>query len=71
MVGESTVVLSIAAGRTLAGLSRMLPPGTAIVRAMPNTAASVGRSMTVACANAAVTRDQALECNMLLEALGR
>ena len=37
---------------------------------MPNTAASVGRSITVACANADVTRDQALECNMLLEAVG-
>jgi pyrroline-5-carboxylate reductase len=37
---------------------------------MPDTAASVGRSMTVACANQAVTRDQALACNMLLEAVG-
>lgn len=70
MTGERTVVLSIAAGRTLASLSRHLPPSTAIVRAMPNTAASVGRSITVACANAAVTRDQALECTMLLEAVG-
>jgi pyrroline-5-carboxylate reductase len=41
-----------------------------VVRAMPNVAASVGRSMTVACANSAVTRDQALECTMLLEAIG-
>ena len=51
-------------------LASLLPKGTAIVRAMPNTAAAVGRSMTVACANAAVTRDQALECTMLLEAVG-
>ena len=70
MIGERTVVLSIAAGRTLESLSRHLPPGTAIVRAMPNTAASVGRSITVACANQAATRDQALECTMLLEAIG-
>jgi pyrroline-5-carboxylate reductase len=70
MIGERTVVLSIAAGRTLESLSRHLPPGTAIVRAMPNTAASIGRSITVACANQAVTRDQALECTMLLEAVG-
>jgi pyrroline-5-carboxylate reductase len=54
----------------LASLGLLLPPNTAIVRAMPNTAASVGRSVTVACANGAVTRDQALECNMLLEAVG-
>jgi pyrroline-5-carboxylate reductase len=37
---------------------------------MPNTAASVGRSVTVACATDSVTRDQALECSMLLEAVG-
>jgi len=70
MIGERTVVLSIAAGKTLAGLSHHLPRGTAIVRAMPNTAASVGRSITVACANADVSRSQAAECNMLLEAVG-
>jgi pyrroline-5-carboxylate reductase len=70
MIGETSVVLSIAAGRTLASLSRHLPPGTAIVRAMPNTAASVGRSISVACANEAVSRDQALACTMLLEAVG-
>jgi pyrroline-5-carboxylate reductase len=70
MIGETSVVLSIAAGRTLEGMARLLPLDTAIVRAMPNTAASVGRSMTAACANAAVTRDQALECTKLLEAVG-
>ena len=71
LLGEATVVLSIAAGRMLQSLSRHLPQGTAIVRAMPNTAAAVGRSVTVACANEAVTRSQALECNMLLEAVGQ
>jgi len=70
MTGEGTVLLSIAAGRTLASLARPLPDGTAIVRAMPNTAAAVGRSMTVACANAAVTPDQLRECTALLEAIG-
>ena len=69
-ISKGTVVLSIAAGRTLANLARPLPKGTAIVRAMPNTAAAVGRSMTVACANDAVSRDQALECDSLLEAVG-
>jgi pyrroline-5-carboxylate reductase len=57
MIGERSVVLSIAAGRTLHSLGLLLPPVTAIVRAMPNTAASVGRSVTVA-------------CSMLLEAVG-
>ena len=63
-IGPSTVLLSIAAGRTLANLAAHLPPGTAIVRAMPNTPAAIGQGMTVACASAEVTRDQALLCNM-------
>lgn len=70
MIGENSVVLSIAAGRTLASLSHALPPDTAIVRAMPNTAASVGSSITVACANAEVTPEQTRECTSLLEAVG-
>jgi len=69
-IGPSTVLLSIAAGRALANLAAHLPPGTAIVRAMPNTPAAIGQGMTVACASAEVTRDQALRCNMLLEAVG-
>ena len=37
---------------------------------MPNTPAAIGQGMTVACASGEVTRDQALLCNMLLEAVG-
>jgi pyrroline-5-carboxylate reductase len=37
---------------------------------MPNTPAAIGQGMTAACANGEVTRDQALLCNMLLEAVG-
>jgi pyrroline-5-carboxylate reductase len=70
-IGKGMVVLSIAAGRTLASLAKPLPKGTAIVRAMPNTAAGIGHSMTVACANDSVSRDQALECSLLLEAAGQ
>jgi pyrroline-5-carboxylate reductase len=69
-LGPSSVVLSIAAGRTLANLAAHLPAGTAIVRAMPNTPAAIGQGMTVACASGEVTRDQALLCTRLLEAVG-
>jgi pyrroline-5-carboxylate reductase len=37
---------------------------------MPNTPAAIGRGMTVACANAAVSPDQALQCTALLAAVG-
>jgi pyrroline-5-carboxylate reductase len=70
MIGERTVILSIAAGRRLESLSRQLPPGTALVRAMPNTPSSVGRGMTVAIANASVTAKQKQECDALLSAVG-
>jgi pyrroline-5-carboxylate reductase len=69
-MGPETVVLSIAAGRTLSSLAAHLPKGAALVRAMPNTPAAIGQGVTAACANAKVTRDQALRCHMLLEAVG-
>jgi pyrroline-5-carboxylate reductase len=70
MLGEGTVILSIAAGRTLEGLSRDLPGTVAVVRAMPNTPASVRRGVTVCIANANVTAGQKRECDALLGAVG-
>ena len=70
MIGEKTVVLSIAAGRMLESLSRYLPEGTAVVRAMPNTPASVGQGVTVCVANASVTDEQKRACEALLAAVG-
>ena len=70
LVARSTVTLSIAAGRTLASMERHLGGGAAIVRAMPNTPASIGRGITVACANANVTPAQKTKCDELLQAAG-
>jgi pyrroline-5-carboxylate reductase len=53
LIRPDTVVISIMAGRTLAFLDKMLP-GAALVRAMPNTPAAIGRGITVAVANAKV-----------------
>jgi len=50
-VGPETVVVSVAAGKTLAFLERHLGQA-AMVRAMPNTPAMVGRGVTGAYANA-------------------
>ena len=47
LVGPKTVVVSIMAGRTLKFLEHALP-NAAIVRAMPNTPAAIGRGITVA-----------------------
>jgi len=48
LIGPATVVVSIMAGRTLTFLSEALAKPCAIVRAMPNTPAAIGRGITVA-----------------------
>jgi pyrroline-5-carboxylate reductase len=67
---EDTVVVSVAAGRRINGFEARLPPGTAVVRAMPNTPASVGRGITVAVGNPHVTPAQRDVCDELLRAVG-
>jgi len=69
-VGPETVVVSIMAGRTLGFLARHLPKGTAIVRAMPNTPASIGRGITVAVPNARVHKGGRELADTLLAATG-
>ena len=69
-VGKSTMALSIMAGRTIAFLADALPTGTAIVRAMPNTPASIGRGITVAVPNARVSARQRKQASDLLAATG-
>jgi pyrroline-5-carboxylate reductase len=68
--GSDPVFLSIAAGRTIASFEALLGPGAAIVRAMPNTPAAIGRGITVACANGRVTAARRTACTTLLEAVG-
>ena len=70
LAGPQTVVLSIAAGRTIASFEHHLPKGAAVVRAIPNTPASVGRGITAAAANAHVTAAQRALCQRLLESIG-
>lgn len=64
--GTDTITLSIAAGKTLASFETHLPPNAAVVRAMPNTPALIGRGMTVLCANAHVKLEQKALCAALL-----
>jgi pyrroline-5-carboxylate reductase len=69
MLAEHTLVLSIMAGRTLSFLADALGD-VAIVRAMPNTPAAIGRGMTVAVPNAQVTDAQRALADALLAATG-
>jgi pyrroline-5-carboxylate reductase len=69
-VAADAVILSIAAGRTIASFARHFGPEAAIVRAMPNTPAAVGRGITVACASPAVDAAGRALCDALLAAVG-
>lgn len=70
IAGPKTVVMSIAAGKTIASFEKHLPAGVAVVRAMPNTPAAIGRGITGAVANAHTTSDQKATCEALLSAVG-
>ncbi len=65
-----TIVLSIAAGKTVASFAKHLPGGAPIVRSIPNTPSAIGRGMTVCFANDAVGADDKALCDQLLSALG-
>jgi pyrroline-5-carboxylate reductase len=69
LVGKKTVAVSIMAGRTLSFLEQALA-GAAVVRAMPNTPAAIGRGITVAVGNAKVTRAARKLAHGLLAATG-
>jgi pyrroline-5-carboxylate reductase len=69
LVDSKTIVVSIMAGRTLGFLERHLP-GAAIVRAMPNTPAAIGRGITVAVGNARVKAPARKLAHGLLAATG-
>ena len=69
LVGPGTLVLSIMAGKTMGNIAARLP-AAAIVRAMPNTPAAVGRGVTGVAASAGVTPAQRAMADALLRAIG-
>jgi len=68
-VGSATVVVSVAAGKTLGFLEKHLGKA-AMVRAMPNTPAMVGRGVTGAFANSGVSDPQRKRVHALLSVSG-
>jgi pyrroline-5-carboxylate reductase len=70
LVSHRPLVVSIAAGRTIAGVERHFGEQPAVIRAMPNVPAAIGRGITAVVANANVTADQFALAQGLLEAVG-
>jgi pyrroline-5-carboxylate reductase len=69
-LSDDGVVLSIAAGKTLASLQHGAGRSRGIVRSMPNTPAAIARGTTVMVANEAVSAEMRTVCERLLKAVG-
>jgi len=69
MGADGCVFVSVAAGKTIASLESLLGP-VAVVRAMPNTPALVGRGTAVLVANDRATARQRADSEALLAAVG-
>lgn len=70
LTGPDTLVVSILAGKTLADLALRLSGARALVRAMPNLPASIGRGATGAIAGREVSQDQKRQAEALLACAG-
>lgn len=70
-LAPSSLVISIAAGKTLSYLSQGLGADVAIVRTMPNMPAAIGQGITVCCAWPNVTADQRVTTDALMRAAGQ
>jgi pyrroline-5-carboxylate reductase len=68
--GRGSLVISIAAGVTIASIQARLGPGAAIVRCMPNTPALLGCGASALFGNANVTEQQRRHAQAILDAVG-
>jgi pyrroline-5-carboxylate reductase len=71
MGGGATLLLTIAAGTTIATYERVMGAATPIVRAMPNTPAAIGKGITAIVGNAQATEAHLAMAEALLSAVGQ
>jgi pyrroline-5-carboxylate reductase len=67
---QRPLVLSIAAGKTIASFAKHFGEDAAIIRTIPNTPAAIGRGITAMAANAHVSPKQMALAESLLSAIG-
>ena len=70
-IPSEALVVSVAAGVTTATIEGYLRPGTRVIRAMPNTAAKVGRSATAIAPGAHASEADLAVARAIFEAVGR
>jgi pyrroline-5-carboxylate reductase len=64
------LILSVAAGKTIATFERHFGAGTSVIRTIPNTPAAVGRGITAMVGNAHVSNAQLALAEQLLSSIG-
>jgi pyrroline-5-carboxylate reductase len=64
------LILSVAAGKTIASFERHFGSGAAVIRTIPNTPAAIGRGITAMTANRHVSTAQHALAEALLSAVG-
>lgn len=69
-LAPGALVVSVAAGVPLAVYERLLPPGTPVVRVMPNTPALIGKGVAAIAPGAAAQEDHLVLAERLLAATG-
>lgn len=70
-IGHRPLIVSIAAGMTLARIADLLAYGGPIVRTMPNTPAAIGQGITALVANPATSPAEQRQAECLLTASGQ
>ena len=70
LVAHRPLVLSIAAGKTIAGFEARFGEDAAVIRSIPNTPAAIGRGITAMAANGNVSARQMELAQVLLSAIG-
>ena len=70
-VKSSCIIVSIAAGKTIAAIEEAFGKEIKLVRAMPNTPALVGEAMSALCVNAHVTEAELSEVQAIFNSYGK
>lgn len=70
-VKSDALIISIAAGQSIAAIEDLFAAPIKLIRAMPNTPALVGEAMSALCANSQVTKSELAQAVSIFESFGK